>query len=227
MRRRVHVGLTIGVMALAAACGGGGAGTFPSTEHQLTAAEADHARMVSMRIRLDDLGPNWRRVASRSKAPAKCEPHPAGVHITAGGWKNPGVAFANGSLASVESDAIVFATPADAQSVLDDYTRPATVRCLERQVRQQFHPRHGVSLLGISTRMLERRPVADAFDGYRLTANMSKGKRIYQVYADVFLVRQDRALAAFTYVNAFTPAPANQENALARAVADRGAALPA
>jgi hypothetical protein len=214
---------TMGVLFLAAACGGHGAGTVPSTSHPLTGAAADHSRMVDMRVRLDDLGPNWRQVEPRPHQPATCEPDPKNVSITAGSWTNRGVAFMYGSRASIESDALVFATPKDAETALAAFMQRSNIRCLEREMKAEFKPRHGLRLLGLTDRLLARRGVGDAFDGYRVTMNLARGKRIYQIYADVLVMRQDRAIAAFTYANAYEPAPETAELSIAQALANRGA----
>jgi hypothetical protein len=224
MRR---LGQAIGILAAtlaATACGSSGGGTVPSEPAApLTGAAADHVRMTMMRLRLDDLGPNWRAISPRANQPATCEPNPKDVDITAGNWNNRGVAFAFGTTAQVESDAMVFATAADAQKTVDAFMQPKVLRCLKREVENHFHPKNGVKLLGMTNSRLRPQQVADGLSGFRLVLNLGKGNRLYKFFVDFLIVRQDRALGQFSYMNAFEPAPISTEYTLAQAIAQRGA----
>ena len=80
-----------------------------------------------------------------------------------------------------------------------------------------------MKLLGISTSVLRRHRVGDQLPGFRLTLNLAKGKRPFKFFIDGFMVRQDRALAEFSYMNAFQPAATGTEYTLAEAIAQRGA----
>ena len=78
--RRIGQALGIlGVALAAAACGSSGSGTVPTQPAApLQGAAADHMRLDMMRLRLDDLGPNWRResAALGSSDSSKCDPRP-------------------------------------------------------------------------------------------------------------------------------------------------------
>ena len=226
MRRLGQVLGIFGVAIAAAACGSSGGGTVPSAPGApLQGAAADHMRLDMMRLRLDDLGPNWRREApsSQSSDSSKCDPHPHGVKITAGSWKSRGVSYAYGTTAQVHSDAIVVATPADALKTVDAYMAPSVIRCITHELRHEFHRSKDLTLLGITTSVLRRHRVADELSGFRVTLNLAKGKRFFKFFIDGFMVRQDRAVAQFTYMNAFQPAQTGTEYTLAEAIAQRGA----
>lgn len=215
----------LGVAAAAAACGGSGSATIPSAPAKpLSSAAADHVRLDMMRLRLDDLGPNWRREApSLSGSASKCDPHPKDVTITAGSWKSRGVDFGFGTTAQVHSDAIVFASPDDAQKVVDANMSDGVIKCVKHEFTKQLKDEKSFRLLGISTTVLKRHKVADGLSGIRLTLNLAKGRKQFKFFVDAFLVQQDRALAEFTYMNAFRPAPTSTEYTLAEAIAQRGA----
>jgi hypothetical protein len=221
--RRLGLALGIlGVAAAAAACGSSG-GTVPTQPAApLSSAAADHMRLDMMRLRLDDLGPNWRRLAPSAPS-QKCDPHPKDVQITAGNWKSRGVDFGYGTTAQIHSDALVFASAADAQRTVDAYMKASTIKCVKRELAKQFQGSKRVKLLGISTSVLRRHKVADGLSGIRLTLNMAKGKEQYKFFVDAFLVQEDRALAEFTYMNAFRPAETSTEDTLAQTIAQRGA----
>jgi hypothetical protein len=182
-------------------------------------------RLNMMRLRLDDLGPNWQRQApsSESKTSSKCDPRPSDVKITAGNWKSRGVSYGFGTTAQVHSDAIVFATPADAQKTVDAYMAPSVMRCLTRELHREFRGSRDVKLLGITSSVLRRHRVADELAGFRVTLNLAKGKRFFKFFIDGFMVRQDRAVAEFSYMNAFQPPATGTEYTLAEAIAQRGA----
>lgn len=222
MRRLGQAIGILGVVAAAAACGSSGSGTIPSQSTALTGAAADHTRLDAMRLRLDDLGPNWRRLAP-SKSTSKCDPHPKDAKISAGNWNSRGVDFGFGTTAQIHSDAIVFASAADAQKTVDANMQASTIQCVKRELTKQFKDEKSVKLLGISTSVLRRHRVADGLSGIRLTLNLAKGKTKFRFFLDAFLVRQDRALAEFTYMNAFRPAHTSTEYSLAEAIAQRGA----
>jgi hypothetical protein len=221
--RRLGLGIGIlGVAAAAAACGGG-SGTVPTQPAApLSSAQADHVRLDSMRLRLEDLGPNWRRLAPSAPS-GKCDPHPKDVTITAGSWNSRGVDFGFGTTAQIHSDAIVFSSAAEARETVDANMKSSTIQCVKRELTQQFKDSKHVKLLGVSTSVLRRDRVADGLSGIRLTLNMAKGKEQYKFYIDAFLVQEDRALAEFTYMNAFRPADTSTEDALAQTIAQRGA----
>ena len=224
--RRLGQALGIFGVAMAAAACGSGSGTVPSAPAApLQGAAADHMRLDMMRLRLDDLGPNWQREApsSASENSSKCDPRPKDVTITAGSWKSRGVSYGFGTTAQVHSDAIVFATPADAQKTVDAYMAPSVIRCVTRELRREFHRSKDVKLLGITTSVLRRHRVADELAGFRVTLNLAKGKRFFKFFVDGFMVRQDRAVAEFSYMNAFQPASTGTEYTLAQAIAQRGA----
>jgi hypothetical protein len=220
-----RIGLAIGILGVAAAtaaCGSSG-GTVPSAPAApLSSAAADHMRLDMMRLRLDDLGPNWRTDKS-SSSHSKCEPHPKNVTITAGSWKSHGVDFANGISTEVHSDAIIFATPADAQKTVAAYTAPSVMRCLEHRFTKAFRTGKDVKLRSVHTSALHRKRVADQFAGFRLTLNLAKDGHRYQYFLDTFFIRQDRAVAEFMYGNAFESPPSGTEDTLANAIAQRGA----
>ena len=178
-----------------------------------------------MRLRLDDLGPNWRRESPslQTDDSSKCDPHPHGVKITAGSWKSRGVSYGYGTTAQVHSDAIILATPADAQKTVDAYMAPSVIRCLSHELRKEFRGSKSVKLLGITTSTLRRHRVGDELSGFRVTLNLAKGKHVFKFFVDGFMIRQDRAVAQFSYMNAFQPAPTATEYTLAEAVAQRGA----
>ena len=224
MRR---IGLAVGILGVAAAAAacGSGSGTVPSQPAApLTSAAADHVRLDAMRLRLEDLGPNWRHEAPSSDSESsKCDPRPKDVKITAGSWKSRGVDFGFGTTASIHSDAIVFASAADAQKTVDANMSGKVIQCVERELKSQFKKAKSVKLLGISSSVLHRHPVGDGYSGIRLTMNVAKGKKVYKFFFDAFLVRQDRALAEFTYMNAFQPADSSTEDGLAETIAQRGA----
>jgi hypothetical protein len=224
MRR---IGLALGILgmaAAAAACGSGSANVPSAPAAPLSSAAADHMRLDMMRLRLDDLGPNWRREApSLSSSGSKCDPHPKDVQITAGSWKSRGVDFGFGTTAQVHSDAIVFASADDVQKVVDANLRPGVIRCVKREFTKQLRHEKHIKLLGISTTMLRRHKVADGLSAIRLTLNLAEGKKQFKFFVDAFLVQQDRALAEFTYMNAFRPAQTSTEYTLADAIAQRGA----
>jgi len=222
--RRIGLALGIlGVLAAATACGSSGSGAVPSQPALPSSPAADHMRLDMMRLRLDDLGPNWQRQApSKDTSTSKCDKHPKDVTITAGGWKSRGVDYGYGTTAQVHSDAIVFATAADAQKTIAAYMKPSTVTCMKHEVVRQF--KNGkVKLLGVSSSVLRRHLVGDQFQGLRLTLNLAKGKSQFKLFIDAFMVRQDRALAEFSYMNAFRPAETSTEYTLAEAIAQRGA----
>jgi hypothetical protein len=223
MRR---IGLAVGILGVAAAAAacGSGSGTVPSEPAApLTSAAADHVRLDAMRLRLEDLGPNWRREAPSSST-SKCDPHPKDVKITAGSWKSRGVDFGFGTTAQIHSDAIVFASAADAQKTVDANMKASVIRCVKHELTKDFRKHaKSVKLLGVSSSILRRHRVGDGLAGIRLTLNLAHGKKQYKFFLDAFLVRQDRALAEFTYMNAFQPAPASTEYGLAETIAQRGA----
>jgi hypothetical protein len=226
MRRLAQAIGIFGVAIAAAACGSSGSGTIPSAPATpLQGAAADHMRLDMMRLRLDDLGPNWQRQApsSESKTSSKCDPRPRDVKITAGNWKSRGVSYGFGTTAQVHSDAIVFATPADAQKTVDAYMAPSVIRCVTRELHREFRGSKHVKLLGITSSVLRRHRVADELAGFRVTLNLAKGKRFFKFFIDGFLVRQDRAVAEFSYMNAFQPPSTGTEYTLAQAIAQRGA----
>jgi hypothetical protein len=226
MRRLGQILGIFGVAIAAAGCGASGSGTVPlEPPAPLQGAAADHMRLDMMRLRLDDLGPNWQREAptSESKTSSKCDPRPRDVKITAGSWKSRGVSYGFGTTAQVHSDAIVFAAPADAQKTVDAYMAPSVIRCITRQLRKEFHGSKDVKLLGITTSVLRRHRVADELSGFRVTLNLAKGKRFFKFFIDGFMVREDRAVAQFSYMNAFQPAATGTEYTLAQAIAQRGA----
>ena len=214
----------LGVAAAAAACGGGSSNVPSAPAAPLSSAEADHMRLDMMRLRLDDLGPNWRRLAPSSSS-EKCDPHPKGVEITAGSWRSRGVDFGYGTTAQIHSDAIVFSSAADAQKTVAANMKASTITCLKREITKQFNDEKHVKLLGISTSVLRRHKVADGLSGIRLTLNMAKGEQRYRFFVDAFLVQEDRALAEFTYMNAFRPAETSTEDTLAQTIAQRGALI--
>jgi hypothetical protein len=224
MRRIGQTLVILGVALAAAACGSSGGGTVPTQPAApLQSAAADHMRLDMMRLRLDDLGPNWQR-QSPSSSTSKCDPRPKDVTITAGSWKSRGVSYGFGTTAQVHSDAIVFATVADAQKTLDANMKPSVVRCVKRELVKQFRSGKGnLKLLGISTSVLRRHRVADQLSGIRLTLNLEKGNHPFKFFVDALIVRQDRALAEFSYMNAFRPVPSGTEYTLAQAIAQRGA----
>jgi hypothetical protein len=214
----------LGIVATAAACGSGSANVPSAPAAPLTGAAADHQRLDMMRLRLDDLGPNWRRQApSLSSTSSKCDPRPKDVTITAGSWKSRGVDFGFGTTAQIHSDAIVFASPADVQKVVAANMSPGVIRCVKRQFTKQLRDEKEIRLLGISTTVLKRHRVADGLSAIRLTLNLAKGRRQFKFFVDAFLVQQDRALAEFIYMNAFRPAQTTTEYTLAEAIAQRGA----
>jgi hypothetical protein len=223
MRR---IGLAVGILGVAAAAAacGSGSGTAPSQPAApLTSAAADHVRLDAMRLRLEDLGPNWRREAPSSST-SKCDPRPKDVKITAGSWKSRGVDFGFGTTAQIHSDAIVFASAADAQKTVDANMKASVIRCVEHELTKDFRKNaKSVKLLGVSSSILRRHQVGDGLSGIRLTLNLAHGKKQYKFFLDAFLVRQDRALAEFTYMNAFQPAPTSTEYGLAETIAQRGA----
>jgi hypothetical protein len=103
--RRIRQTLGIlGVALAAAACGSSGGGTVPTQPAApLQSAAADHMRLDMMRLRLDDLGPNWRRESEAlgSSDSSKCDPRPTDVKITAGSWKSRGVSYGFGTTAQI------------------------------------------------------------------------------------------------------------------------------
>jgi hypothetical protein len=101
--------------------------------------------------------------------------------------------------------------------------KASTIKCVKRELAKQFQGSKRVKLLGISTSVLRRHKVADGLSGIRLTLNMAKGKEQYKFFVDAFLVQEDRALAEFTYMNAFRPAETSTEDTLAQTIAQRGA----
>jgi hypothetical protein len=223
--RRLGLALGIlGVAAAAAACGSG-SGTVPSAPAQpLSSAAADHMRLDMMRLRLDDLGPNWRREApSLSASGSRCDPHPKDVTITAGSWKSRGVDFGFGTTAQIHSDAIVFASAGDAQKVAAANMASGVIRCVKHELTKELKDEKEIRLLGISTSVLKRHKVGDNLSAIRLTLNLAKGKRQFKFFVDAFLLQEDRALAEFTYMNAFRPASTSTEYTLAEAIAQRGA----
>jgi hypothetical protein len=174
-----------------------------------------------MRPRLDDLGPNWQH-DKPSSTHSKCDPRPKNVTITAGSWRSHGVDFANGIATEIHSDAIVFATPADAQKTVAAYTSSGVMRCLEQRYHKAL--RDGdVKLRSVHTSVLHRRQVADQLAGFRLTLNLAKAGHRYQYFLDTFFIRQDRAVAELMYGNPYEPAPSSTEYTPANAVAQRGA----
>jgi hypothetical protein len=223
--RRFGLALGIlGVAAAAAACGSGSANVPSAPAQPLSGAAADHQRLDMMRLRLDDLGPNWRREApSLSGSGSKCDPHPKDVTISAGSWKSRGVDFGFGTTAQVHSDAIVFASADDAQKVVAANMSAGVIKCVKRAFTKQLKGEKSFKLLGISTTVLRRHKVADGLSAIRLTLNLAKGKKQFKFFVDAFLVQQDRALAEFTYMNAFRPASTATEYTLAEAIAQRGA----
>ena len=226
MRRLGQALGILGVAAAAAACGSGGSSTVPSQPAApLTSAAADRMQLDAMRLRLEDLGPNWRREAASSST-SKCDPHPKGVKITAGSWKSRGVDYGFGTTAQIHSDAIVFASAADAQKTVDANMKASVIQCVKHELTQQFRKTaRSVKLLGITSSVLRRHKVGDGLSGIRLTLNVSKGKKLYKFFVDAFLVRYNRALAEFTYMNAFQPAPTSTEYGLAETIAQRGALI--
>jgi hypothetical protein len=224
MRR---LGLAIGILGVtvsAAACGTSGSGTIPSAPAApLQSAAADHMRLSMMRLRLDDLGPNWRTVRpDRDNESSKCNPRP-NVDITAGSWKSHGVSYAYGTTAAIESDAMVFATTADAQKTVDAFMKPSVVACFKREIKSEFHGKSNIKLRGISTGVLHRHKVGDGLTGFRVTLNLGKDGHPFMFFVDFVLVRQDRAVGEFSYMNAFQPASTGTEYTLAEAIAQRGA----
>jgi hypothetical protein len=223
MRRLGQVLGIFGVAIAAAACGSSGGGTVPSAPAgPVSSAAADHMRLDMMRLRLDDLGPNWRHLAPSSPS-EKCDPHPKDVQITAGSWKSRGVDFGYGTTAQIHSDAIVFASAADAQKTVDANMKASTIQCVKHELSKQFKGSKHIKLLGISTSVLRRHKVADGMSGIRLTLNLAEAKEKYKFFVDAFLVQEDRALAEFTYMNAFRPAQTSTEYTLAETIAQRGA----
>jgi hypothetical protein len=223
--RRIGLALgVLGVAAAAAACGSSGSGTVPTQPAApLTSRAADRAQLDSMRLRLEDLGPNWRREAPSSST-SKCDAHPKGVKITAGSWKSRGVDFGFGTTAAIHSDAIVFASAADAQKTVDANMQASVIQCVKHEITKQFRKQSkSLKLLGISSSILRRHQVGDGLSGIRLTMNLAKGKKEYKFFVDAFMVREKRALAEFTYWNAFQPAPTSTEYNLAETIAQRGA----
>jgi hypothetical protein len=227
MRR---IGQTLGILGVAlaaAACGSSGSGTIPTQPAApLQSAAADHMRLDMMRLRLDDLGPNWRRESAALGASdsSKCDPRPKDVKITAGSWKSRGVSYGFGTTAQIHSDAIVFASVADAQKTLAANMKPSVIQCVKRELVKEFRSeKSSVKLLGISTSVLHPHPVGDQLSGIRLKLNLAKGKQPFKFFLDAFIVRQDRALAEFSYMNAFRPVPSSTELTLAQAIAQRGA----
>jgi len=223
MRRLGQAVGILGVAVAAAACGSGGSSTIPSQPAApLTSKAADHVRLSMMRLRLEDLGPNWRRLAPSSPSD-KCDPHPKGVQITAGSWTSRGVDFGFGTTGQIHSDAIVFASTADVQKTVDANMKPGVVRCLKHEISKQLRDEKKVRLLGISSSVLHRKKVADGLSAIRLTVNLAKGRKQFSLFVDAFLVQEDRALGEFTYMNAFQPADSSTEDTLARTIAQRGA----
>ena len=227
MRR---IGQTLGILGVAlaaAACGSSGGGTIPTQPAApLQGAAADHMRLDMMRLRLDDLGPNWRResAALGSSDSSKCDPRPKDVKITAGSWKSRGASYGFGTTAQIHSDAIVFASEADAQKTLAANMKPSVIQCVKRELVKEFRSeKSSVKLLGISTSVLHPQRAGDQLSGIRLKLNLAKGKQPFKFFLDAFIVRQDRALAEFTYMNAFHPVPSSTEYTLAQAIAQRGA----
>ena len=224
MRRLgVAVGI-LGVAAAAAACGGGSSNVPSQPAAPLTSKAADRIQLDAMRLRLEDLGPNWRREAASSST-SKCDPHPKDVQITAGSWKSRGVDFGFGTTAQIHSDAIVFASAADAEKTVTANMQASTIQCVKRELTKQFKGEKSVKLLGISTSVLRRHKVADGLSAVRLTLNLAKGKAKFKFFVDAFLIRQHRALAEFTYMNAFRPAETSTEDTLAQTIAQRGAII--
>jgi hypothetical protein len=226
MRRLGQALGILGVAAAAAACGSGGSSTIPSQPAApMSSAAVDHVQLAAMRLRLEDLGPNWRREAPSSST-SKCDPHPKGVKITAGSWKSRGVDYGFGTTAQIHSDAIVFASAADAQKTVDANMKASVIRCVKHELTKQFRKTaKSLKLLGISSSVLRRHQVGDGLSGIRITLNVAKGKARYKFFLDAFLVRDDRALAEFTYMNAFQPAPISTEYGLAETIAQRGALI--
>lgn len=223
MRRPGLVVGILGVAAAAAACGSG-SGTVPSQPAApLTSAAADRVQLDAMRLRLEDLGPNWQREAPSSST-SKCDPRPKDVKITAGSWKSRGVDFGFGTTGQIHSDAIVFASAADAQKTVAANMKSSVIHCVERELTKQFRKTaKTVKLLGISSSVLRRHQVGDGLSAIRLTLNLAKGKTKFRFFVDAFLIRENRALAEFTYMNAFQPAPTSTEYGLAETIVQRGA----
>ena len=223
MRRLGQAVGILGVAVAAAACGSGGSGTIPSQPAApLSSKAADRVQLDAMRLRLEDLGPNWRREAASSSS-SKCDPHPKDVQITAGNWKSRGVDFGFGTTGQIHSDAIVFASAADAEKTVAANMQASTVRCVKHELTKQFNHEKSVKLLGISSSVLRRHQVGDGLSAIRLTLNLAKGKTKFKFFVDAFLIRENRALAEFTYMNAFQPAETSTEYTLARTIAQRGA----
>jgi hypothetical protein len=148
------------------------------------------------------------------------------VKITAGSWKSRGVDYGFGTTAQIHSDAIVFASAADAQKTVDANMKASVIRCVKHELTKQFRKTaKSLKLLGISSSVLRRHQVGDGLSGIRITLNVAKGKARYKFFLDAFLVRDDRALAEFTYMNAFQPAPISTEYGLAETIAQRGALI--
>jgi hypothetical protein len=222
--RRLGLTLAIlGVVAAAAACGSSGSGTVPSQPAApLSGAQADHERLQMMRLRLDDLGPNWQH-DKPSDVSAMCHRHPKDVTVTAGSWKSRGVSYSYTRSIEIHSDAIVFATPADAEKTVAASTSPSVLRCLRREFQKAFRSGNDITLRGVSTRVLHRHAVADELAGFRVTVNLSRFGSGYRYFLDTFVVRQGRAVGEFTYGSALQPAPSSFEATLVRAIAQRGA----
>jgi hypothetical protein len=221
MRKLGHGIGILGVAIAAAACGTSGSGTTAPPAVPLQSAAADHARLTQMLLRLDDLGPNWRQ-DKPSDTPSKCDPEPKDVTITAGSWKSHGVNLSYGTSTEIHSDAIVFASERDAQKTIALYTAPSVMRCLKHQFQKAL--RNGsVQLRGVHLSRLNRHSVGDQTAGIRITLNLAKGRQPYQYFLDTFFIRQDRAVGMFSYGAAFKPAPSSTEDALADAIAQRGA----
>jgi hypothetical protein len=145
------------------------------------------------------------------------------VRITAGSWKSRGVSYAYGTSTEIHSDAIVFATPDDAEKTVAVYTAPRVVGCLKHAFQRAFRNGKSVDLRRISTSVLHRHRVADDLAAFRLTFKLAKDGRAYKYFLDTFFIRQDRAVAEFIYGQAFQPAPSRAEDLLARTIAQRGA----
>jgi hypothetical protein len=205
------------VLALALALTATASGAAPAMKH--TAAGNTTAKSSLLTVAI--LGKGWKSSgASTSGLVLSCPGYrPSGKGIVETGGAATGSLSTGAAGPFVSQSTSVYRTAGQAAAYWARAVKPALVKCIAQTV--EAIGAQGVKVAITKQGNLPLTKVVDMTSAYRVVATLSSAKRHYkrQLYFDVIVLGQGKALSEITISSIVSPVPAKVEAALATIVA--------
>jgi hypothetical protein len=217
--RVVIVALAAAVLAPAALAAAGDPRVAHTVRGGLTAQKA--------LLKRSDFGKGWKATkASKPQSNALCkDTRPNLSDLSEAGYALA-PSFALGQLQAVNQWVRVYRNAKQAQKAYSRSVTIGLVSCLAKQLEAASNAKATISVVG--QYRLEVPKATQQADGFRVVARTKAdgGKEVFDVYADVMVLRQGAAVTTVTMTGFTQPLSAGLEGTLARKIAARLGAKP-